>query len=121
MPEGWGGVHRLGDEKDVITVEVNNVLTEKKISNVFGVIKGIVDPGQNQLARQRDYTIKAELPITLTSCIVDRYLVIGAQRDAWGPGFAKATVGTGVLLELARSINEMVKGKSEVVSWSSLR
>lgn len=48
MPDGWG-FNRLGDEKDVITVEVNNVLAEKKVSNVFGVIKGIVDSGQTQL------------------------------------------------------------------------
>uniref|UniRef100_A0A4W6C2V0 Transferrin receptor protein 1 n=1 Tax=Lates calcarifer TaxID=8187 RepID=A0A4W6C2V0_LATCA len=70
-------------EKDVITVEVNNVLTEKRINNVFGVIKGFVD--------------------------ADRYVVIGAQRDAWGPGFATSTVGTSVLVELARSISDMVK------------
>lgn len=37
----------MGDEKDVITVEVNNVLTEKRINNVFGVIKGFVDAGKN--------------------------------------------------------------------------
>ncbi|CAF97624.1 unnamed protein product, partial [Tetraodon nigroviridis] len=83
VPAGWTGALRLGDEKDIITMEVSNVLTEKKISNVFGVIKGIVDS--------------------------DRYLVIGAQRDAWGSGFAKSTVGTSVLLELARSISEMMK------------
>ncbi|MEQ2196548.1 hypothetical protein XENOCAPTIV_002855 [Xenoophorus captivus] len=68
---------------DTITVEVNNVLAEKKIHNVFGVIKGFVDS--------------------------DRYVVIGAQRDAWGPGFASSTVGTSVLVELARSISDMVK------------
>ncbi|XP_076018357.1 transferrin receptor protein 1-like [Genypterus blacodes] len=78
----WGGI-RLGNESDVVTVEVNNVLTEKKITNIFGVIEGFVDS--------------------------DRYVVIGAKRDAWGPGFASSTVGTGVLLELARSISEMVK------------
>lgn len=51
------------------------------------------------------------------SCIVDRYLIIGAQRDAWGPGFAASTVGTSVLVELARSISDMVKhGKSQVAA-----
>ncbi|XP_072297218.1 transferrin receptor protein 1-like [Eucyclogobius newberryi] len=84
MPRQWGSIAKLGGETDVITVEVNNVLTEKKITNVFGVIKGFVD--------------------------ADRYVVIGAQRDAWGPGFAKATVGTSVLLEMARSISEMKNG-----------
>ncbi|KAM6920595.1 transferrin receptor protein 1-like [Lycodopsis pacificus] len=82
-PGGWGGRYKLGDESDVITVEVNNVLTEKKINNVFGVIQGFVD--------------------------ADRYVVIGAQRDAWGAGFAASTVGTSVLAELARSISDMVK------------
>uniref|UniRef100_A0AAQ5XMU7 Transferrin receptor protein 1 n=1 Tax=Amphiprion ocellaris TaxID=80972 RepID=A0AAQ5XMU7_AMPOC len=83
LPEGWEGFNRLGDESDTITLEVNNVLAEKKIHNVFGVIKGFVD--------------------------ADRYVVIGAQRDSWGPGFAASTVGTGVLVELARSISDMVK------------
>lgn len=40
--------------------------------------------------------------------IVDRYVVIGAQRDAWGAGFAGSTVGTSILIELARSISDMV-------------
>lgn len=58
MPIGWNGINRLGDENDIIRVEVNNVLTEKKISNVFGVIKGIVDPGQTQLARLGELKLK---------------------------------------------------------------
>uniref|UniRef100_A0AAV2JUZ5 Transferrin receptor protein 1 n=1 Tax=Knipowitschia caucasica TaxID=637954 RepID=A0AAV2JUZ5_KNICA len=99
MPRLWGSFTKLGGETDMITVEVNNVLTEKKITNVFGVIKGYVD--------------------------ADRYVVIGAQRDAWGPGFAKATVGTSILLEMARSISEMKYGgfmpRRSIVfaSWSA--
>ncbi|XP_030220259.1 transferrin receptor protein 1 [Gadus morhua] len=81
-PNKWRDVIRLGDN-DVVTVEVNNVLVEKKIHNILGVIKGLVDP--------------------------DRYIILGAQRDAWGTGFAKSTVGTSVLVELARSISTMVK------------
>ncbi|KAL3988137.1 glutamate dehydrogenase (NAD(P)+) [Sarotherodon galilaeus] len=100
QPDGWESINRLGNKSDVITVEVNNVLTEKRINNVFGVIKGFVD--------------------------ADRYVVIGAQRDAWGPGFAASTVGTSVLVELARSISEMVendgfKPRRSIVfaSWSA--
>lgn len=99
FPKEWGSLNRLGDENDTITVEVNNVLTEKKITNVFGVIKGFVD--------------------------ADRYVVIGAHRDAWGPGFAKTTVGTSVLLEMARSVSEMKKSgfkpRRSIVfaSWSA--
>ena len=53
-PESWEVVHKLGDQNDVITVEVNNVLTEKKINNVFGVIKGFVDSGTVSVDLTRD-------------------------------------------------------------------
>uniref|UniRef100_A0A3B1IZU6 Transferrin receptor protein 1 n=1 Tax=Astyanax mexicanus TaxID=7994 RepID=A0A3B1IZU6_ASTMX len=103
-PRGWGNgglqKYKLGGDDDLVTVEVNNVLTEKKIHNVFGVIKGLVD--------------------------ADRYVVIGAQRDAWGPGYAKSTVGTSLLVEIARSISEMIskngfKPRRSIVfaSWSA--
>lgn len=104
LPDGWSDRMlwdtRLGDEGDNITVEVNNVLVQKKIHNVFGVIKGYLD--------------------------ADRYMVIGAQRDAWGPGFARSTVGTSLLVELARTITDMIKNdgfkpKRSIVfgSWSA--
>lgn len=74
--------YNLGGSENV-TVEVNNVLVQREIHNVFGVIKGFTDP--------------------------DRYVVLGAQRDAWGPGYAKATVGTSILMELAKAFYEMVE------------
>ncbi|XP_059390889.1 transferrin receptor protein 1-like [Carassius carassius] len=75
--------YKLGSENDRITVEVNNNLAHTKIHNVFGVIKGYVDP--------------------------DRYVVIGAQRDSLSLGYAKSTVGTTLLLELARVFTELKK------------
>uniref|UniRef100_A0A1A7WVT0 Transferrin receptor (p90, CD71) n=1 Tax=Iconisemion striatum TaxID=60296 RepID=A0A1A7WVT0_9TELE len=74
--------YKLGGVKN-ITVEVNNMLVNKEIHNVFGVIKGFSDP--------------------------DRFIVLGAQRDSWGQGYAKATVGTSVLVELAKAFHEMVE------------
>lgn len=65
-----------------VKLTVNNVLKEARILNIFGVIKGFEEP--------------------------DRYIVVGAQRDAWGPGAAKSSVGTALLLELARMFSEMV-------------
>ncbi len=38
-------MYKLGDDGDIITVEVKNVLIQKKIHNVFGVIKGYTDTG----------------------------------------------------------------------------
>ncbi|NXT02318.1 TFR1 protein, partial [Jacana jacana] len=69
--------------KMTVKLTVNNVLVDRKILNIFGAIKGFEEP--------------------------DRYVVIGAQRDSWGPGAAKAGVGTAMLLELARVISDMVK------------
>uniref|UniRef100_A0A3Q1F2Y6 Transferrin receptor 1b n=1 Tax=Acanthochromis polyacanthus TaxID=80966 RepID=A0A3Q1F2Y6_9TELE len=74
--------YNLGGIED-ITVEVNNMLVDREIHNVFGVIKGFIDP--------------------------DRYVVLGAQRDAWGEGYAKATVGTSILMELARAVHKMIE------------
>uniref|UniRef100_A0A8C1RJ02 Transferrin receptor protein 1 n=1 Tax=Cyprinus carpio TaxID=7962 RepID=A0A8C1RJ02_CYPCA len=105
-PDDWSDgmlrdtMYKLGDDGDIITVEVKNVLIQKKIHNVFGVIKGYMDK--------------------------DRYMVIGAQRDAWGPGYARSTVGTSLLVELARTITDMIKNdgfkpKRSIIfaSWSA--
>ncbi|XP_032553660.1 transferrin receptor protein 1 isoform X2 [Chiroxiphia lanceolata] len=69
--------------KMTVKLTVNNVMVDRKILNIFGAIKGFEEP--------------------------DRYVVIGAQRDSWGPGAAKAGVGTAILLELARVISDIVK------------
>ncbi|NWV69732.1 TFR1 protein, partial [Malurus elegans] len=71
------------NSKVTVKLIVNNVMVDRKILNIFGVIKGFEEP--------------------------DRYVVLGAQRDSWGPGVAKAGVGTAILLELARVISDMVK------------
>ncbi|KAJ3611793.1 hypothetical protein NHX12_021807, partial [Muraenolepis orangiensis] len=86
---GWGftgslsgATYRLGGGVNA-TVDVNNVLVDRELHNVFGVIKGFTDP--------------------------DRYVVIGAQRDSWCSGYARATVGTAVLMELANAVSDMVE------------
>ncbi|XP_043926226.1 transferrin receptor protein 1 [Protopterus annectens] len=90
-PVAWRGslsgiIYRMGNssaEMRTVKLEVNNVNEERKIFNVFGVLNGFVD--------------------------ADRYIVIGAQRDSWGPGVAKSAVGTSILLELARILSDLVK------------
>lgn len=50
-PHEWasGGLrdvtYKLGGDDDVVSMEVNNTLAVTKIFNMFGVIKGFVDPG----------------------------------------------------------------------------
>ncbi|KAL7840639.1 hypothetical protein AOLI_G00259620 [Acnodon oligacanthus] len=93
------GRYRLGGDGDTMTLTVNNVPVDTKIDNVFGVIKGFIDP--------------------------DHYVVIGAQRDSFSKGYAKSTVGTCLLVKLARAITEMLKEgfrpKRSIVfaSWSA--
>lgn len=81
-PSDWKVGCKLKDQSTV-KLEVDNDFVEKRILNVFGVIKGFEDP--------------------------DRYVVVGAQRDSWSPGVSKAAVGSSVLLEVARVITQMVK------------
>ncbi|MBN3277819.1 TFR1 protein, partial [Polyodon spathula] len=103
-PSEWKGTlsvaYNLGNDDNVqVKVEVNNVVAEKMIHNVFGVIKGLADP--------------------------DQYVVIGAQRDSWGPGVAKSAVGTSLLLEMAKALSALVvkdgyKPRRSIIfaSWS---
>ncbi|XP_021065115.1 transferrin receptor protein 1 [Mus pahari] len=66
-----------------VKLTVNNILKERRILNIFGVIKGYEEP--------------------------DRYVIVGAQRDAWGTGVAaKSSVGTGLLLKLAQVFSDMI-------------
>lgn len=41
----WDVAYKLGGGDDVVSVEVNSALSVTKIFNMFGVIKGFVDPG----------------------------------------------------------------------------
>ncbi|NWQ99685.1 TFR1 protein, partial [Paradoxornis webbianus] len=88
LPEWMSGIMGCkvtvsSSSKMTVKLTVNNVMVDRKILNIFGVIKGFEEP--------------------------DRYVVLGAQRDSWGPGAAKAGVGTAILLELVRVISDMVK------------
>ncbi|XP_076868264.1 transferrin receptor 1b [Brachyhypopomus gauderio] len=75
--------YKLGGSNSMVTVLVNNSKVHTRIHNVFGVIKGFTDP--------------------------DRYVVIGAQRDSFSWGYAKSTVGTSLLVELAKAFTKMIK------------
>ncbi|XP_054971213.1 transferrin receptor protein 2 isoform X2 [Pan paniscus] len=85
-PQEWqgsllGSPYHLGPGPRLRLV-VNNHRTSTPINNIFGCIEGRTEP--------------------------DHYVVIGAQRDAWGPGAAKSAVGTAILLELVRTFSSMV-------------
>nr|XP_045000016.1 transferrin receptor protein 2 [Jaculus jaculus] len=85
-PQEWqghlpGSPHHLGPGPNLRLV-VNNHRTSTPIRNIFACIEGFAEP--------------------------DHYVVIGAQRDAWGPGAAKSAVGTAILLELVRTFSSMV-------------
>ncbi|XP_002817816.3 transferrin receptor protein 2 isoform X4 [Pongo abelii] len=85
-PQEWqgsllGSPYHLGPGPGLQLV-VNNHRTSTPINNIFGCIEGHSEP--------------------------DHYVVIGAQRDAWGPGAAKSAVGTAILLELVRTFSSMV-------------
>lgn len=82
--------YRLGGSKNV-TVEVNNVLVNKEIHNVFGVIKGFTDPG-------RTFFLLESSTVDLFSrlhCASDMCL----QIVTWSWGL-RETPGVGVTPEL---------------------
>ncbi|XP_074839035.1 transferrin receptor protein 2 isoform X2 [Carettochelys insculpta] len=89
-PRTWKGrlagvPYRLGpgDPGVRVHLQVNNVKTSTMISNIFGCLEGRFEP--------------------------DHYVIVGAQRDALGPGAASSGVGTALLLELSRTFSTMVR------------
>uniref|UniRef100_A0A8C7TD68 Transferrin receptor 2 n=1 Tax=Oncorhynchus mykiss TaxID=8022 RepID=A0A8C7TD68_ONCMY len=66
-----------------IRMGVYNTMTPVLLNNIFSSLEGRIEP--------------------------DQYIIMGAQRDAWGPGAVKAGVGTAILLELARTFSNMVQ------------
>nr|DBA29651.1 TPA: hypothetical protein GDO54_005717 [Pyxicephalus adspersus] len=78
--------HSLGPKLKIsgheVQLEVTNVERSVELVNVFGSITGRFEP--------------------------ENYIIVGAQRDSWGPGAAKSGVGTAILLELVRSMTMMV-------------
>ena len=43
------------------------------------------------------------------SCFLDRLVLVGNHRDAWGYGAADPSSGTAVLVEVARVLGELKK------------
>lgn len=66
-----------------LKMAVYNSMKPVLLNNIFASIEGKVEP--------------------------DHYIIIGAQRDAWGPGAVKSGVGTALLMELARTFSNMVE------------
>ncbi|KAM6949205.1 transferrin receptor protein 2 [Aplochiton taeniatus] len=65
-----------------VRMAVHNTMRRVLLNNLFSSLEGRIEP--------------------------DQYIIIGAQRDAWGPGAVKSGVGTAILLELARTFSTMV-------------
>ncbi|XP_030631575.1 transferrin receptor protein 2 [Chanos chanos] len=92
-PRGWQGrlpyVHCVlgpefsGGDGRKLRMGVYNTMTPVLLNNIFASIEGKIEP--------------------------DQYIIMGAQRDSWGPGAVKSGVGTAILLELARTFSAMVE------------
>ncbi|CAH1773061.1 unnamed protein product, partial [Owenia fusiformis] len=64
-----------------VKLEVNNKLEMRKVTNIIGVIKGIVEP--------------------------DRYVIVGCHHDAWTYGGVDPNTGTALMSQLIKSLGEI--------------
>ena len=92
-------------------------------SNVFGYIKGSVEPGSQLIEKKTYYYISTRsiskiymcnLPeekswFPLITFFVDRYILMGNHRDAWYFGAVDPTGGTAVMMEISRVFASLVK------------
>ncbi|KAK3712655.1 hypothetical protein RRG08_058558 [Elysia crispata] len=90
-PNTWQGglnlTYRLGpgfnDTRLKLELNVTNKNERAKVENVFGIIRGEIEP--------------------------DRYVLVGNHRDAWIYGALDPSSGTVVMMEIARVMGQMVK------------
>lgn len=91
-PDDWIGAlnvsYMMGpgfsDPSQVLTLEVNNAMEERNISNIIAVIDGKYEK--------------------------DKYVIIGAHIDSWTKGAVDSGTGYGVIWELARGFGTLVHG-----------
>ncbi|CAG5118526.1 unnamed protein product, partial [Candidula unifasciata] len=87
MSGGLAITYRTGPEflEPAMKIQLNVTTRNEraKVENVFGIIKGTVEP--------------------------DRYILIGNHRDAWIYGAIDPSSATAVMMELARVIGDLVK------------
>lgn len=82
VPDGWGGLAaKVGSGSEHLTIEVNQrAMFKAEVTNIVVEIPG--------------YQIEN-----------DGLVVVGNQRDSWGPGGADPGTGTAAFLELARGLS----------------
>lgn len=116
-PRGWQG--RLpyvqcvlgpsftGPSERRVKMAVYNTMKPVLLNNIFASIEGKIEPGTSR----RVFVSRGSADGLLNLCffLSDHYIIVGAQRDSWGPGAVKSGVGTALLMELARTFSNMVE------------
>ncbi|KAH9509170.1 Aminopeptidase naaladl1 [Bulinus truncatus] len=76
-------LHKEREGQRKLQLNVTNQNQRAKVENVFGIIKGSVEP--------------------------DRYILFGNHRDAWIYGAVDPSSGTAVMMEVSRVLGDLVK------------
>uniref|UniRef100_A0A2K6LYV3 Aminopeptidase NAALADL1 n=1 Tax=Rhinopithecus bieti TaxID=61621 RepID=A0A2K6LYV3_RHIBE len=97
-----------------VNVSVYNRLELRNSSNVLGIIRGAVEPGEPLLCSGcHCYSPRAHLSLSSGSLPLflcsDRYVLYGNHRDSWVHGAVDPSSGTAVLLELSRVLGTLLK------------
>ena len=74
------GIIRTGPD---VTIQINAKLRKRNVTNIVGTILGVEEP--------------------------DKWVLLGAHRDAWAFGAVDSSSGTAVIMEIARGLKELAK------------
>uniref|UniRef100_A0A2K6B9U8 Aminopeptidase NAALADL1 n=1 Tax=Macaca nemestrina TaxID=9545 RepID=A0A2K6B9U8_MACNE len=126
-PDTWQGAlgchYRLGpgfrpdgdfSADSQVNVSIYNRLELRNSSNVLGIIRGAMEPGEPLLCSGcHCYSPRAHLSLSSGSLPLflwsDRYVLYGNHRDSWVHGAVDPSSGTAVLLELSRVLGTLLK------------
>lgn len=92
-------------------MNIHNYGEVRNSSNVMGVIRGSVEPGEAQVWPAK--SVKQRFTRLLST---DRYVIYGNHRDSWVHGAIDPSSGTSVMLELSRVLGAKVKQGEGILS-----
>lgn len=93
-----------------VKLDIFNFEEVKNSSNVMGIIRGSVEPGEAVHSVQINISTPPILACNYSVCVcTDRYVIYGNHRDSWVHGAIDPSSGTSVMLEISRVLGKMVK------------
>ena len=80
-----------------------------KLHSKFSLIKIHLQTCNLTNVQNIKHSLRSELMFKLIDAFLDRLVILGNHRDSWNFGAADATSGSAALMEISRSLGDLLK------------